>query len=539
MAQVSIGDRHDPPPAPPHGRISAAGLSRRLAGGDAASESRGASGGGASGGRSSPGYRRLADRIRGAAENGLLADGIGLPSERELARTEGVSRTTVAAAYALLRDDGWLQSRQGSGSRLRVPAAAAPWQSGIFGMPAPGSPAGSGADTELVAPHDLPLIDLSISSLPAPEEPLRAALAAAGVALQSYLADDGYHPLGLLPLRVAIAEWYSRSQVPTVPEQILVTNGAQHAFSTAVAGLSAVGDRIAIESPSYPVALDAVRTLGRVPVPVPLMWRDDRAGAAAPLDSDWDVDLLDTVLGQSGAPLTYLIPDFQNPTGALMGQAMRERVAAVAHRRGSRLLIDETFRMVPFPSAPPLPPPMAASGSGDEVISLGSLSKSFWGGLRIGWVRAAPAVIDRLAVIRARTDMSGPVLEQLIAVELLVDPEPALTQQRRRLAAGAAAVRTAIGELLPGWRCTDPGGGACLWVQLPGPYATELAALAPRYGVRVVPGSRFGPDGTMSSSLRIPFAADAAVLTEAVRRLAAADAELAPAGGQQLRGWLT
>ncbi len=492
------------PVSPPAARLSAAGLGRRLAT-DVPAGRR-------------PGYRRLADRIRTAALDGRLPLDVGLPSERELARSLRVSRTTVAAAYQSLRDDGWLVSRRGSGSRLAIPRDRAPWRSGIFGRPDAGGRSS--------------LVDLTIASLPAPAEPVQKAVRSAMAELGRYLDGDGYFPFGLPVLRDMIAQRYTEAGTPTAAEQILVTNGAQHALSLALGVLSSPGDRVLLECPTYPVALDAVRAAHRIPAPLPL---GENAITA------WDMELMSAILRQSAPRLAYLIPDFQNPTGALMSDQDRERVVGLTQRSGTTLLVDESFRDVPFPvdgQAPQLPRPVSSFGDAATVISIGSVSKAFWGGLRVGWARAAPAIIERLAVSRSQVDMAGPVLDQLTVARLLADPAEALGQQAGRLASGAAAVRAALAEYLPGWSATDPAGGASLWVRLPGPYATELARMAPAAGVRIVPGPRFGPDGTMESFLRLPFTAPPGDLVLAVKRLAGIDARAATGAATSLPGWL-
>jgi len=473
-----------------------------------------------------PAYRLLADSIRSAVLDGRLSVTSGLPSERELAARMTLSRTTVAAAYALLRTEGWLDSRRGSGSRLRLPEQYSPQDgrtigpAGLFGYPA-------------LTGHDD--IDLSTASLPAPAGPLHRALASATQDLHRYLGGNGYAPFGLPVLRERIAEHYAASGVPTSAEQILVTSGAQHAFTIALHEFSLPGDGVMLECPTYPVVLDAVRAARRIPGPIGL---PGPGTGATPEAKAWDGDLIAATLRQAAPRLAYLIPDFQNPTGALMDQATREQIVLAAQSRNTMLLIDESFRDLPFPGHGPLPPRMAAFDNGLRVLSLGSLSKAMWGGLRIGWVRAAPAVINRLATSRALGDMSGPVLEQLIAAHLLADPDEALGVQRQRLADGSAVLTAALAQQLPQWRVTRPEGGVSLWVQLPGPFATELARLAPTVGIRIAPGPRFGPDGTMESYLRLPFTQSPDKLIDAVGRLAAIADEASKARRSDLPGWL-
>ena len=379
-------------------------------------------------------------------------------------------------------------------------------------------------------------IDLTTACLPAPAEPLAVAVQAAVEQLSRYTDGDGYMPFGLPVLREVIAARYAAAGVPTTAEQILITSGAQHAFTLVVGELSSPGDRVLIECPTYPVALDALRAGRRTPAPVglaePDSWGQTSNGSA------WDVELFGATLRQTAPRLGYLIPDFQNPTGAVMDVATRESLVAAARGARTLLMVDESFRDVPFPGTAPIPPPMAAFDDGTRVLSLGSVSKSFWGGLRVGWIRAAPPLVQRLAAARALGDMSGPVLDQLVVAALLADPGPALSIQRSRLATGAAALQAALAAQLPDWQPSHPEGGSFLWVRLPGPFATDLALLAPAAGVRIAPGPRFGPDGTMESYLRLPFTASAEHLVTAVGRLATIAGQAALGARSSLPGWL-
>ena len=537
-------------------RISATTLARRL--------------GAAPQGPGGPAYRVLADRIRGAVLDGRLTVATGLPSERELAAGLNLSRTTVGAAYALLRDQGWLDSRRGSGSRLRLPDGAAgtgSWGGGVRGngsdrntshpggvdRSVPGAesallgPAGifgrapdSGWGDSDVGADGLPaVIDLTTACLPAPADAVAGALTAAAEHLPRYLHRDGYQPFGVQALRDIIAARYRAVGLPTTAEQILVTSGAQHAFTLIVGELSAPGDRVLIECPTYPVALDALRAQRRVPAPVGI---GDAAGNDNDDGNGWDVELFAATMRQIAPRLGYLIPDFHNPTGALMDEPTRESIVGAARDSGTLLLADESFRDVPFPGTSPIPPPLAAfegDSSGTRVLSLGSVSKSIWGGLRVGWIRAAPSLVQRLATARALGDMAGPIIDQLVAAELLADPAAALAVQRARLATGAAALRSALAATLPQWRPSHPRGGTSLWVRLPGPFATELALLAPSVGVRIAPGPRFGPDGTMASYLRLPFTTTPERLVTAVGRLASIAPQAAAGARSTLPGWLT
>ena len=464
-------------------------------------------------GRTGVTYRELARRIRDAMLDGRLAAQTRLPSERALAEALHLSRTTVAAAYTLLRDEGWLTSRRGSGSILQH---------------APGEPPAGYSVLWRSSTSD-ELINLTTASLPAPAEQIQAAVQAATGDLSGYFRQDGYEPLGIRALRESIARRYTASGLPTSAEEILVTNGGQHAWTIVLAELSGPGDRVLLDCPTYPLALEAVRSSRRIPVPVGV-----RPSAALP----WDLELMTSAMIQSTPRLAYLIPDFHNPTGAVMDAHTRAELVAAASRTATVLVVDETLRDVGFEGSG-VEPHLASFDRSRRVITIGSMSKSFWGGLRIGWLRASRSVVERLAGGRSLQDMAGSVLDQLVADRLLADEAPALRIQRSRLRAGCTALLAALDEELPHWRPTHPTGGASLWVELPGPYATELARLAPSAGVAIVPGPRFGPDGTMESYLRLPFTAPPDALRIAVHRLASIDAEAAAARPALPQRWMT
>ena len=185
-----------------------------------------------------------------------------------------------------------------------------------------------------------------------------------------------------------------------------------------LAALVTPGDRVLVEHPTYPNALDAVHARGARCVPVPLDL--DSPGADA-----WDLDLVTAAVRDAAPRLAYLIPDHQNPTGALLDGAGRERLVALARRTGTPLLIDETLAELTLDGTGRGARRRArCSRLGPGASPSGSAAKVLWGGLRIGWIRTAAPTIRRLAALRAATDLGGPVLEQLIAARLIDDLDP-------------------------------------------------------------------------------------------------------------------
>ncbi|MFJ6633680.1 PLP-dependent aminotransferase family protein [Streptomyces sp. NPDC091376] len=444
-----------------------------------------------------PAYRHLAQAISTLILDGRVALHVRLPAERELAAALGTSRTTITAVYDLLRESGYAHSRQGSGTWTTLPEGRAP--SGI---------------TRLLAPEDT-AIDLARAAPGLPEQTLLDALVHVTPQLAGHAHTPGYHPYGLPELRAAIAERFTRRGLATVPEQILVTSGAQHALTLVIGLLSGPGDRVMTENPSYPNALEAMRRARVRNVSVPVT------------DTGWDIEIVESTLRQAVPQLAYLIPDFHNPTGCLMPERERARVLRAAARSGSWLVIDETLAglALDVPAPPPFASHAAPGGSG-QVITIGSMSKTHWAGLRIGWLRAPARLVTELAGQRVATDIGGPVLDQLLALELLAmggEPVPSRLEQLRRQ---RAVLAEALAEHFPQWTWRLPPGGLSLWVDLGEPVASTLAERALDHGVRIESGAFFAADpGIFEHRLRIPYTTPPETLREAVHRMAAAFAD--------------
>ncbi|HLL65964.1 MAG TPA: PLP-dependent aminotransferase family protein [Micromonosporaceae bacterium] len=443
-----------------------------------------------------PEYAVLASVVRGLLADGRLPLGVRLPAERDLAQALGISRTTVSAAYRELRESGHLTSRRGAGSWTALPGGHRIATSGL-GM----------------APEDDgDLIDLGCAALAAPPE-LMVAVREAVADLPAYTGRDGYSPMGLPVLREAVAQRYADRGLPTQPDQIVITNGVQHALDLVLRLLVAPGQRVLVESPTYPNALAAFAAARA------------RVTSYGLAPDGWDADLLLATLRATQARLAYLIPDFHNPTGLLMDDALRERLPAAAHAAGTDLVIDESFTELRLDGAG-VPTAVAGFDRGARVLTIGGMSKPFWGGLRIGWVRAAAPLVARLAAARVSVDMASPVLDQLVAVRLLDRGDALISARRLQLTQRRDALIAALRAELPEWRFRTPDGGLSLWVELDAPVSSALARAAEELGVRIAPGPRFSADGTMERFLRLPYTLPVPDLVEAVARLAVARRDL-------------
>lgn len=439
----------------------------------------------------SPAYVGLADALRELIGDGRIAYGTRLPSERDLTDALGVSRTTVTRAYAVLRDTAYAQAQQGSGTFTRLP----------------GGP--TRALDRALWPTDVSdgVIDLVCAAATAPPG-IAAAYADAAAELPAHLGGHGYFPAGMPALQAAIAASYDTRGLPTAPEQIIVTPGALAA--TAVIGNALAGprDRVLVESPTYPNAIQALRSGG------------GRLASIALDPSGWDLAAVADVLRRRSPRLVHVMPDFHNPTGLVMTGDERAAYADALARHDAIAVVDEAHHLLRLDDTPAQSPFAAFS---KDAITVGSASKSVWGGLRLGWIRAPHGLVDRLTRARVGLDLGAPVLEQLVLTRLLTgDHDAIVALQRQRLREQRDALAAALAATLPDWSFRMPAGGMALWCQLPSAGATALSVEGERHGVLLAPGPSFAPEGGLDRYLRLPYAAPASELVEAVTRIAAA-----------------
>ncbi len=439
----------------------------------------------------SPAYAGLADALRELIGDGRIGYGTRLPGERDLTAALGVSRTTVTRAYAVLRETAYAEARQGAGTFTRLP----------------GGPVR--AHDRALWPSDVAdgVIDLVCAAATAPPG-IAAAYAEAAAEIPAHLGSHGYYPAGMPALQAAIAATYDARGLATKPEQIIVTTGALAA--TAVVGQALAGprDRVLVESPTYPNAVQALRTGGGRLVTTPL---DPRG---------WDLDVVADVLARQRPRLVHVMPDFHNPTGLVMPERQRAAYARLVARHDAVAVVDEAHHLLRLDDARPMRPFTCYA---KDAVTVGSASKSVWGGLRLGWIRSPLPLVDTLTRARVGLDLGSPVLEQLVMTRLLTGGlEPMLEVHRDRLREQRDALAAALADALPTWRFRLPAGGMALWCELPVAGATALSVEAEHHGVLLAPGPAFAPGGGLDRYVRFPFTHPPERLREAVRRIAAA-----------------
>jgi DNA-binding transcriptional MocR family regulator len=461
-------------------------------------------------------YRRLAEALRAAIHRGDLAPGMRLPAERLLAETARVGRSTVVAAYELLREDGLVERRQGSGTHVlagAVPRASRDREVELSralqgNMLFRGIIDGAGVGIDFLGAHP------TGTALLNPE-----LAAAASEELLGAATGHGYFPGGYPPLRRTVAEYFERSGLPTTERQILITNGAQQALSLAAAFFLQRGDVAVLENPTYAGAIDAANAAGGRIVPLPVSFDGAR------------VDVLRDLLAGASPKLVYLNPAFHNPTGTVMPEAARDEVAHLAARHQVAMIDDRVVADVALEGDPV--PALAVHAPDAPILTVGSMSKLFWGGLRVGWIRAPEPIVTRITRFKAVLDLGASLPGQVIATHLLRRIDDARHERRREMSVRLDLACDLLGDLLPAWSWTRPKGGLVLWIRLPFGSAREFASLAGRQGVAVLPGPVTSPDMGFDDHLRLTFARDPQVLRDGIRRLASAWDGYAPGGTRQ------
>ena len=440
---------------------------------------------------------RLKTAVEKAIVDGLIEDGTRLPSERGLADEAGVSRSTIVSAYDLLEAEGLLERRRGSGSIVRTAAAR--------------SRMTSRRDAELTAlssgmilqePEDI--VDLSLAWPDLPIEFLPYLHSPTLTELREVQCSSIHGPAGLPRLREHIAQQYSRAGIPTVADNIIVTTGSQQGLSLTASLFVNPGETVAIEQPSYFVAIDALRTMGA------------RLRAFPPGFTDHS---LQDEMATSSFRALYCIPTFQSPTGNTMSEHARRTLANLAREHNVPIVEDCALEATAFSGSTPRP---LAYFDPENVISIGSLCLVFWPGLHVGWIRASTSVASRLSRLKMLSDLGTAIPSQVLAIRVLESFDRIARFRRRQLEDNCELLCQRLAEQLPQWQFKKPAGGLCLWVRLPFGDATSLAQFSAREGVRILPGNSMTVDGSCTEYVRLSYTASPAIIEPGIARLTSA-----------------
>jgi 2-aminoadipate transaminase len=463
-----------------------------------------------------PLYIQLRDQLRSLVHAGDLRPGDRIPASRELAQTLGVHRTTVANAYAELESEGLIQGHVGRGTFIRNNG------NGLKITP-PAPPAlngnGDGLRWELLFADErseevltrltaaAPLNTLSfVMARPAeeffPVDELQACcqtvLRREGQEILNLGASDGY-----APLKEALIEFLRQDGIPAKDETLLVTDGCQQALDLIAKAFVRSGDTVVLENPTYPGASAVFNGVRAHCVGVPVR---TRAEPGSPLGID--LEALESTLANNRVKLLILTPDFQNPTGTSMPVASRRRVLELAGRYQVPVVEDHIYARLH--SGDERVPSLKQLDRSNLVIHIDSFAKVAFPGLRVGWIVAHPAAIERLRLVKQMTDLHTDQLAQAALAEFLRRGffQKHLVRMRKVYSDRLNALDEALRKFMPeGVRWDRPQGGMCLWLELPAGFdASELMIHARERGVLFAPGRYFYVQSPLPNTLRLGFA---------------------------------
>ena len=459
-----------------------------------------------------PLHRRLSKGLSEAIGRGELPAGARLPSERGLARRLVVSRSTVVAAYDTLVSEGLIESRHGSGTYV----------TGARGAPRSDRPTASAPILHrLLDDSDAgaTIISLATASVPPTSELGPAMARAIDEDLSGLCLRSGYQPLGVPQLRTAVAEAMCEDGVSTDPSQVIITTGAHQALNLCASVLVRPGDWVAMEDPTYPGSIDAFAAAG---------------GRLVPIEVDGEgmiPESLERALAERSVAAICVTPAFHNPTGTLLPLHRRRRLVEIAARYAVPIVEDHVLTYAQLSGFDAMPQPLAACAADLDVpvFTVGSASKVFWSGLRIGWIRADEPWFTRLARRKAAADLGSSVLDQAVTARLFAQLPGISTELRSELIQRLTVCETSLAAGLPGWSWERPRGGASLWIDL-GTEASRFSQVALRHGVEVIPGTAFSISGRWADYIRLPFTLPPRAMKDALERLHVAWANYRPDG---------
>ncbi len=446
-------------------------------------------------------YENLATQLKDAIRQGTYPPGEKVPSVRRLSAQQRVSQATVVAAYRLLESHGWLEARPQSGFFARHPESAPP--------PARTSAANDGPCavdvTELAVrlsrnTQRKDLVSFG-AAVPHPDYlPLKDLRASLNRCLRGQ-ADAGSRysfPPGEEALRLRIARRAAESGCHLGPDDIVITDGCQEALNLALRAVARPGDIIAIETPAFFGTLQAIESLGMQALEIP---SDPATGLS--------LDALILALDRWPVKAVVTVSNFSNPTGSLMPDASKARLAKLLAARDIPLIEDDIYGDLVHGRERPRA--IKAYDREGRVLLCSSFSKTIAPGYRVGWIVPGRwrQAVEHLKYVGT---MANATLPQLAMADYLADSryERHLLRVRRTYADNLARMQAAISRYFPsGTRTSHPLGGFVLWVELPEALGMDTMVLHERAlaaGISFTPGRLFSPQGRYGNCLRLAAA---------------------------------
>lgn len=307
---------------------------------------------------------------------------------------------------------------------------------------------------------------------------------------------------GLEETKTVAVEVMNTEGMPARPENVFVTNGSQQGLELMGRVFLEEGDAVLTEAPTYFGALNAFAAYRPRVLPVPMDGRGMRVDAAR--------EALERA-EEAGfrVKFIYTIPNFQNPSGVTLAADRRRELLDLAREYGVLILEDNPYGLLRFEGE--ALPNLAAleTGGPERVVYLGTFSKTFAPGVRLGWVHAHPEILERMRRAKKGADLGPSNLSQVMTVAYFRSGEwwGYLDRLKETYGERRDAMLDALAEYMPeGVSWTRPEGGFFVWVTLPEAVdATEMAEEALVRGVAYVPGADFYPDGAVANRMRLSY----------------------------------
>jgi len=463
-----------------------------------------------------PLYVQLRDQLRALVHAGDLRPGDRIPASRELATALGVHRTTVANAYAELESEGLIQGHVGRGTFIRANG------NGLkISPPAPPVLDGArGIRWELLFADERGEEVLSRLTAAAPEDALSFVMARPAeeyfpveelqTCINAVLRREAAEVLnlgpsdGYGPLKEAILEMLRAEGIAAKDENLLITHGCQQSLDLISKAFVRPGDSVILENPTYPGSMAIFNGARARCLAVPVRTHAEPGSALG-----MDMEALEDTLAANRVKLIVVTPDFHNPTGMSLPLTSRRKLLELAARHSVPVVEDQIYGRLY--GREERAPSLKQMDRANLVIHIDSFAKAAFPGLRVGWIVAPAAAIERLRVVKQNTDLHTDQLAQASLAEFLRRGHfhRHVAKMRKVYAVRLAALDEALRKHMPeGTRWTKPEGGMCLWLELPAGFdASELLIHAKERGVLFAPGRYFYVQGPLPNTLRLSYAA--------------------------------
>src|ERR1700676_5598893 len=404
-----------------------------------------------------PLYVQLRDQLRALVHAGDLRPGDRIPASRELATMLGVHRTTVANAYAELESEGLIQGHVGrgtfikkNGNGLKITPPVPPVLNGNHGIRWEllfADERGEEVLSRLTASAPMDALSF-VMARPAQEFfPVDELQTCVNAVLRNEATDvlnlgpsDGY-----APLKLALLDMLGREGIAAKDENLLITDGCQQSFDLISQAFVRPGDSVIMENPTYPGAVAIFHGARARCLSVPM---NTHAEPEKPLGLD--LEALEATLAANRVKLILLTPDFQNPTGTSMPLASRRKLLELAGRHQVPVVEDHIYARLH--AREERVPSLKQLDRSNLVIHIDSFAKVAFPGLRVGWIVAPAAAIERVRVVKQTTDLHTDQLAQSVLAEFLRRGMFArhVGKMRKIYALRLAAIDEALGKNMPG-----------------------------------------------------------------------------------------